>query len=94
GYHLNTDAPNRYEMTGENVKVTVAPQKFSKLPLTIPFQTTKTGDANLKAKLTVYYCREDNTGVCMIKTLAWQIPIKVSSDNGARTKIELTENIE
>jgi hypothetical protein len=24
--------------------------------------------------MTVFYCREDNTGTCHIKTLAWQIP--------------------
>ncbi|MGI8554938.1 MAG: thioredoxin-like domain-containing protein [Pyrinomonadaceae bacterium] len=93
GFHLNKDAPNRFEINGENVKVATAPQKFSTLPLVIPFQTNGAGDANLTAKLTIYYCREDNTGVCLIKTLAWQIPLKVSTDNRAQTKIDLTENI-
>ena len=94
GFHLNKDAPNRFEISGANIKTETKPQKFSQLPLTIPFQTMQVGDANLKAKIIIYYCREDNTGVCMIKTLAWEIPLKVSSDKRAQTKIELTESVE
>ena len=94
GYHLNPDAPNRYEITGENVKISAAPERFSKLPLVVPFQTMKAGDADLKARLTVYYCREDNTGVCKIKTLALQIPLKVANGKMAQSKIEVTESVQ
>ena len=96
GYHLNTNAPNRYEVTANNktIIVKVSAQKFDKLPLTIPFETLKTGDAIISAKLTVYYCREDNTGVCKIKTLAWQIPLKIAAGNKSVNKIDLSAKVE
>jgi thiol-disulfide isomerase/thioredoxin len=94
GYHLNPNAPNRYEIStdgAKNIKIANASQKFSQLPLTIPFQTLDSGDGNLKVKLTVYYCREDNTGACLIKTLAWQIPLKISAVKKDSAPIELKE---
>ncbi len=95
GYHLNTNAPNRFEIAASNktVKIANAAQKFNKLPLVVPFQTAKSGDANLSAKLTVYYCREDNTGVCKIKTLAWQIPVKIGAGK-TNGEIELSAKLE
>ncbi len=96
GYHLNTDAPNRYEITSENgelVKIAESKQKFSKIPLSIPFKTLQAGESNLKVKMTVYYCREDNTGECKIKTLAWQIPVKIVADKKSNN-INLVETIE
>ncbi len=96
GFHLNPNAPNRFEIATDDpgkVKITSAAQKFSQLPLTIPFQTAQTGSANLKVKLTVYYCREDNTGACLIKTLAWQIPLKIAADKKDLNKIELQETL-
>lgn len=96
GYHLNVNAPNRIEISSENenIKIEKRSQKFNALPLVIPIQSLKTGETNLKAKLTVYYCREDNTGECLIKTLAWQIPVKVSNEKPAQTKIELNASVE
>lgn len=85
GFHLNQNAPNRYEITTDDaniIKATTGAQKFSALPLSIPFQTIRAGGTNLKIKLTVYYCREDNTGVCLIKTLVWQVPLKISAQKG------------
>ena len=81
GYHLNTDAPNRFELTPEDGKSLIfsnAKSKFKSLPVTIDFQTKQTGATWLKAQFTFYYCREDNTGECRIKTLAWTIPVKIS----------------
>lgn len=94
GFHLNPDAPNRYQVTGANIKAETKSQNFSTLPLTIPFQTGAAGDADLKAKITIYYCREDNTGVCLVRTLAWEIPLKVAAGQATRTSIELTESVE
>jgi DNA-binding beta-propeller fold protein YncE len=94
GYHLNTAAPNRFEIsTGDakNIKI-AAKQKYNKLPLVIPFETLQTGDAMVKAKLTVFYCRKDNTGTCHIKTLAWKIPLKVTAGKAAN-KVELVSAI-
>lgn len=72
GFHLNPNAPQKYEITvgdGQNVKIVNPAQKFKALPVVVPFSTAGKGAANLKAKLTIYYCREDNTGVCLIKSL-------------------------
>lgn len=96
GYHLNENAPNRFELSGanENIKVEKTSGKFNKIPLTISVQTLKKGEANLKAKLSVFYCREDNTGECLIKTLVWQIPLKISNEKTAAAKIELNGSVE
>lgn len=93
GYHLNPNAPNRFEIAGKNIVVASAAQKFNKIPLTIPFQVTKKGASVLKAKFTVYYCREDNTGVCLIKTLTWEIPLKSVDAKTAVNRIELKETL-
>ncbi|MEP6902106.1 MAG: thioredoxin-like domain-containing protein [Actinomycetota bacterium] len=96
GFHLNPNAPNRYEISAgdaKNVKITKASQKFSQLPLSVPFQTLQSGETNLNVKLTLYYCREDNTGACLIKTLAWQIPLKISAEKKDLSRIELQETL-
>ncbi|HEX8637204.1 MAG TPA: NHL repeat-containing protein, partial [Pyrinomonadaceae bacterium] len=95
GFHLNAAAPNRFEISAadaKNIKIAAPKQKYNKLPLVVPFQTLQPGDATIKAKLTVFYCREDNTGTCQIKTLAWQIPLKVVAGK-APNKVELTAAI-
>ncbi|MEP7039627.1 MAG: thioredoxin-like domain-containing protein [Acidobacteriota bacterium] len=97
GYHLNPNAPQRYEVSvesGQNVKIANPKEKFKQLPLVLPFQAEKIGAATLKAKLTVYYCREDNTGTCRIKTLVWKIPINVVADKKAASKIEISAGVE
>ncbi|MBA2495433.1 MAG: redoxin domain-containing protein [Acidobacteria bacterium] len=96
GYHLNPNAPQRYEVlleNGQNVKIANAKERFKKLPLIVPFQTDKKGAAMLKAKLTVYYCREDNTGTCLIKTLIWKIPLDVVADRKVSSKVEISGNV-
>ncbi|HVE59295.1 MAG TPA: thioredoxin-like domain-containing protein [Pyrinomonadaceae bacterium] len=96
GYHLNPSAPNRYEISTDDaktVKIANPAQKFTQLPLNVPFQTVQTGSANLKIKLTLYYCREDNTGACLIKTLAWQIPLKITAEKKDFPPIVLQETL-
>lgn len=96
GYHLNTDAPNRYEITTDKkskIGVIDTKGKYKSVPLTVPFTVSKKGAGVLKAKLTVYYCREDNTGVCLIKTFAWEIPLKVVSAKKTSSRIELKETL-
>jgi DNA-binding beta-propeller fold protein YncE len=96
GYHLNVNAPNRYEISteSENIKIENRSKKFNALPLSIPVQTLKTGETNVKAKISVFYCREDNTGECLIKTLVWQIPINISNNKTTRNKIELSGSVD
>ena len=92
GYHLNPSAPHRYELSvdDKDIKISNPIQKFSRLPLIVPFQTTKTGAATLKANLIFYYCREDNTGSCLLKRLSWKIPVNVSSGEKTIGKIEIS----
>lgn len=95
GFHLNADAPNRYEIAAEDGKILkiAAPKgKLDKLPFNIPFQTVQSGTTNLNAKFTIYYCREDNTGECLIKTLAWQLPVKVAAKG--EKAVSLTANLD
>ena len=97
GFHLNPNAPQKYEMSSGDakfVKIAVPSQKFKTLPVVVPFETLSNGAANLKAKLTVYFCREDNTGVCMIKTLVWNVPLNVVSDANAAKKVEISASVE
>lgn len=53
-----------------------------KLPLRLPFQAFESGASVVRLQMTLFYCREDNTGVCRIKTLAWRVPVKVASGSG------------
>ncbi len=96
GYHLNENAPNRLEISAENenVKFENRSQKYKVLPISIPFQTLKNGATNVKVRISIFYCREDNTGECLIKTLAWRIPLKISDDKNAATKIVLNGTVE
>jgi thiol-disulfide isomerase/thioredoxin len=95
GYHLNIAAPNRFEITSDKaIKLNATAQKFKQLPLIVPFQTLQKGESQINAKLTVYYCREDNTGVCKIKTLAWQIPVKIAESKNLTEKIQLSAKVE
>lgn len=94
GFHLNTDAPNRYEILAEDaksLKITNPKGKLDKLPFSLPFQATQNGETKLNAKFVLYYCREDNTGECLIKTLAWQIPVKIAEKG--ESKISLTASV-
>ncbi len=97
GFHLNPNAPQKYEIStdsSENLKIANPAQKFKTLPLTVPFSAAQKGAVNLKAKLTVYYCREDNTGVCMIKSLVWNVPLNIVADKKAANKVEISASLE
>jgi thiol-disulfide isomerase/thioredoxin len=54
--------------------------KDLKLPIRLPFQAFAAGAASLRVQVTLFYCREDNTGVCRIKTLVWRVPVEVTSE--------------
>jgi thiol-disulfide isomerase/thioredoxin len=103
GYHLNESAPQRLQVSVLNGAQTLALEgsktftragRDVKLPLTVPLVARAAGAAELRAMLTAYYCREDNTGVCRIKTLIWRIPVQVSADASAPREIKLQGKIE
>ena len=95
GYHLNPLAPQRYKVSvdGKNLaideKVAAKATKDLKLPVRVPLNASAAGSANLRAQVTLFYCREDNTGTCRIKTLVWQVPVEVTSDATAPTELRL-----
>jgi DNA-binding beta-propeller fold protein YncE len=96
GYHLNPAAPQRYKVSVDNDKAITIDEKTAsgatkdlKLPLRIPFTVSGSGSANLRAQVTLFYCREDNTGTCRIKTLVWQAPIDVTSAANSPTEVKL-----
>jgi len=96
GYHLNPNAPQRYKVTVDGKGVSLSEKnaaqtsKDLKLPLRIPLTPAPgAGTANIRAQVTLFYCREDNTGTCRIKTLIWQVPVNVTADASAPTEVKL-----
>lgn len=96
GYHLNPQAPQRYKITVDGNGVAFDPKNASqtdkdlKLPLRIPFSAAASaGSATLRAQVTLFYCREDNTGTCHIKTLIWQVPVNVVANVSTPTELKL-----
>jgi hypothetical protein len=67
--------------------------KNLQLPLRIPFQAHEPGTTALRVQLTLVYCREDNTGVCRIKTLLWRVPVEVAANASAVNEIQITRRI-
>lgn len=63
--------------------------KDLKLPLSIPVQAFETGAAELRVQMTLFYCREDNTGVCRIKTLVWRVPVAVTTEANAGSELKI-----
>jgi thiol-disulfide isomerase/thioredoxin len=95
GYHLNPLAPQRYKVSvdGKNLMVdeksAARSSKDLKLPVRVPLNATADGPATVRAQVTLFYCREDNTGTCRIKTLVWSAPVEVTSDPNAPTDVKL-----
>jgi DNA-binding beta-propeller fold protein YncE len=68
--------------------------KLAGLPLRVGLRTSSAGAAQLRAQLTLYYCREDNTGTCRVKTLVWNVPVEVTADAGAPREVRLQGKVE
>ena len=95
GYHLNPLAPQRYKISVEGKSLTVDEKQASrtskelKLPLRVPVNAASAGPSTVRAQVTLFYCREDNTGTCRIKTLVWQVPVEVTNDASAPAEVKL-----
>ena len=96
GYHLNTAAPQRYSVTVDNAKAIGIDEKNARrseknltLPIRVPLRVLEAGSAKVRAQATLFYCREDNTGTCRIKTLVWNVPVEVVNDANAPAEIKL-----
>jgi thiol-disulfide isomerase/thioredoxin len=104
-YHLNEAAPQRYSISIESGRDVLAlagdspasllrTAKGLQLPLRVPLKINGTGRAELRVQLTLYYCREDNTGTCRIKTLRWRAPVEVGKAADEAREIRLRAKVE
>jgi thiol-disulfide isomerase/thioredoxin len=101
GYHLNPSAPHRYSVsvTDHSTILSIDAKSATRtlrnvsLPLRVPVHATGQGAAQLSASFTFVYCREDNTGVCRIKTVQWRVPIEVTTDAIAPAEIKVTAKV-
>jgi hypothetical protein len=91
GYKLNPAAPVNYAVyvRGDGIQVPDSGRPLSvhaiDLPLTIPWQTSPgTHRAALDVEATFYWCRADDTGVCMIQSSRWHVPFETSEIDGNR----------
>jgi hypothetical protein len=96
GYHLNPLAPQRYKIAVDGGKSLAIDEKSASraakdlmLPVRIPLNTTGVGSATVRAQITLFYCREDDTGTCRIRTLVWQLPVEVTDDANAPAEVKL-----
>jgi hypothetical protein len=85
GYKLNPMAPVSYAVyvRGGGIQIPHSGRTLSahaiEFPLTLSFQTSPgTHRAALDVEATFYWCREDNTGVCMIQSTRWHVPVETS----------------
>ena len=100
GYHLNPAAPQRYAIsikqgTNESKTPPVNANQAGKgvsLPLRVPLGVTA-GAATVRASFTFVYCRDDNTGVCRIKSVQWQAPVEVVNDGNATNEIKVSAKV-
>ena len=94
-FHLNPNAPQRYVVSfGKDSGISDSKGRFTKLPLVISFESKKSKSLKLQARLNIFYCREDNTGVCYIKTLVWNVPIKIVEKEKRSKTINLKASLE
>jgi hypothetical protein len=95
GYHLNPMAPQRYKISTDGKSLSIEESVASrtskelKLPLRIPVNAVAIGTANIRAQVTLFYCREDNTGTCLLRTLVWHVPVEVTNDANTPAEIKL-----
>ncbi|MDQ3754812.1 MAG: redoxin domain-containing protein [Acidobacteriota bacterium] len=104
GYHLNESAPQRVKVAVEKGMEHLAladdqltltrTGKDVHLPLRLPLRTLTAGAAELRVQAALYYCREDNTGTCRIKTLIWRVPVEVTTEASAPREIKAQGKIE
>jgi hypothetical protein len=87
GYHLNPQAPLSYrvQVSGTGIDIAEPDRQFNTiappLPLAVPFRAVEgMHQATVDIDMTFYYCREDNTGVCVIQSVRWLVPLHTVPD--------------
>ncbi len=74
---------------GVGVKELRRSSKGLQLPIRISYRPVEPGSGSLRIQATLFYCRKDNTGTCLIKTLVWRVPIDVARDGPGVSEIRL-----
>lgn len=92
--HLMLGADPKTGMPAWRDKTVSNTWKDLRLPLRIPLRTFDPGKASLRIQLTLFYCREDNTGTCKIKTLIWRVPLEVTANAGTSREITVHGRVE
>ncbi|HEX8847676.1 MAG TPA: thioredoxin-like domain-containing protein [Pyrinomonadaceae bacterium] len=92
--HLGLGADPRTGMPAWRDKTLTNVWKDLRLPLRLPLAAFSAGSAGLRIQLTLFYCREDNTGTCQIKTLVWRAPVEISADANAPSEIKVQGKVE
>lgn len=101
GYHLNPMAPQRYavslgyDQASLDQDGSINANQNGK-GLTLPLRISERTSSDLRffrVLFTFVYCREDNTGVCRIKTLQWKVPVEITSEASAPAEINLTAKV-
>lgn len=89
GYKLNAAAPVSYtvHVSGAGMQMPDSGRPVSahaaEVPLKIPFRTLPgTHRVTLEVDATFYWCRDNDTGVCMIQSTRWHIPVDIAESAG------------
>ena len=95
GFHFNDAIEQRYQIKASSTgPLTFAPgdvkkaSKFLTFPVSVPFEAAKAGKMELEVSATFYYCREDNTGVCQIKSVIWKVPVEVTASKTSDIRLQ------
>jgi DNA-binding beta-propeller fold protein YncE len=102
GYHLNPAASQRYNVSVENGgtaltldgKTASRSAKELRLPVEIPLRAVAKGSAELRIQFTLFYCREDNTGTCRVKTLVFRAPVEVTDELEAPSEVKVKARLD
>ncbi len=92
--HPVEDGAQRLAPVEGDPKSTAKTVKDLRLPLRVPLRAGAPGAARLRVSLRLYYCREDNTGTCRIKTLVWLVPVELTAEAGAPREVKLQGKVE
>jgi len=86
GFHLNPDAPQRVTVSLEGGAKLGSETRFrpGTIPFSFPLKLEGSGPATVRVRYVIYYCREDNTGVCYIRTLDWTLPVEISPEGSGK----------
>jgi DNA-binding beta-propeller fold protein YncE len=91
GYHLNAETPHRYRIKAKSGEAVIIPPTHAektgpdvRFPVRVHFKAVREGQASIEALATLYYCRDGENGVCLIKSFRFTIPVEVRRRNTMR----------